>query len=1314
MSECISFDVVGNVVKRRDGFNPVRGERNYTRLRFYFKPGYGWDNCEFLTCSFFVSADQMTKSVPVSFDSETGYADFTIPGEYQTFSGRLFVAVQGTYEENGETVTVSSNIACVDVSKGLLVEEGAAQGLYERLMVLLNTFKVNVNDALDELENNKEDKINKALVIDSQSPTDGDEQYPTVNAVRSYTDLRNNDLKDYVDEELDAIDEAKADKTEVETVTDRVRSLITIIAGKADKSDTYTIQGTNTAIANAVAGLVSESSLPLMSTLRASTDLNSEQINSICTVMPDTANRPNGVIGICLTLGTTVSGGVKAQLILSTASKIFLRYKAGNGANYTDWTEISSVEGTNTAIANAVAGLVSESSLPLMSTLRASTDLDSEQVNSICTVLSTTANRPTGVMGICLTLGTTRGGGVIAQLILSTTSKIYLRYKAGNGAVYGAWTECASVQELEQLREELVNEGTNLLYLPDGTFNQAGAGSITAVVKDQVITLSGTAGSAAAFVNIPVSVNMGAGTYTLKRFLDDANFAVLLTKDTSTDVTSRIATVSKGNATQPNYNTVTLSTSATAKYIRIYVLAGTSVDAEFQLQLKKSSTVPNAWESPVLLKEFLMPGLPLMSTLKISTDLDSEQVNSICTVRDYTANRPTGVVGICLTLGTTRAGGIIAQLVLSATPKIYLRYKAGNGAVYTEWSEISSVEGTNTAIANAVAGLVSESSLPLMSTLGKSTDLNNEQINSICTVMSDTANRPTGVMGICLTLGTTRGGGVIAQLILSTTSKIYLRYKAGNGAVYGAWKECASAQELEQLREKLEQFREELVNEGTNLLYLPDGTFEQSSTGNIKAVIKDQVITLSGTANGSTGAFVNIPISVNMEAETYTLKRFLDDAKFAVMLTKDTSSTGISTVSAGDATKPNYNTVTLSATVTAKYIRIYVPPTLAAGTSVAAKFQLQLKKSSTVPNAWESPVLLKKFLMPGLPLMSTLGKSTDLNNEQINSICTVMSDTANRPTGVIGICLTLGTTVSGGVKAQLILSTASKIFLRYKAGNGAIYTDWSEIGAGQGSQPEVKVPPAIDAFGIFDTVGFIGDSLGSGWADANGELTKDDPTLNKNDYDVSWLQFMCRRTGRTGYNFSYGGATTTSWLTNQKGAALLQTAGYKCQAYIIGLGVNDSRIDSTIDPPASPVSPEAFSANYANIINTIRSVSEKAPIFCIKIPKDDIGAYANVSAYNTAISDIVSNNAGNSVYLIEPEVAKINSLFSQYKDIYHYSALGYARIAEYMLELLNACVEENKGDFVQLNLLESDPKEYYTKAEVDALIESLRNELSNS
>ncbi|MED9969467.1 MAG: SGNH/GDSL hydrolase family protein [Ruminococcus sp.] len=340
-----------------------------------------------------------------------------------------------------------------------------------------------------------------------------------------------------------------------------------------------------------------------------------------------------------------------------------------------------------------------------------------------------------------------------------------------------------------------------------------------------------------------------------------------------------------------------------------------------------------------------------------------------------------------------------------------------------------------------------------------------------------------------------------------------------------------------------------------------------------------------------------------------------------------------------------------------------------------------------------------------LPLISTKKASTDLNDEQINSICTVLSSTLNRPSGVTGICLTLGTTPAGGVKSQLILSATLKIYMRYKAGNGANYTKWSEISAASNTQTEIKASTEIDAFGIFDTVGFIGDSLGSGYADANGKITKDNPGLQKNDYDVSWLQFICRKTGRTGYNFSVAGATTRSWLktsqANNTGINMLTDGHHRCQAYIIGLGVNDARNETV--PLAD------FSANYARIINTIRSVSEKAPIFCITIPKSDKGAYSTVSSYNNAITDIVKNNAENGVYLIEPEIDKINTMFNQYKDIYHFSALGYTKIAEYMLELLNACVEENKDDFVQLNLLDSDPEEYYTKAEVDALIESLKN-----
>ena len=463
--------------------------------------------------------------------------------------------------------------------------------------------------------------------------------------------------------------------------------------------------------------------------------------------------------------------------------------------------------------------------------------------------------------------------------------------------------------------------------------------------------------------------------------------------------------------------------------------------------------------------------------------------------------------------------------------------------------------------------------------------------------------------------------------------------------------------------------------------------------------------TLISAVSSIPDAFTDLDLTMNFATD------------FSIMLAENTTSPGVVNVSKGST---DSNTVTLAAAAAPKYIRIYIPASVPEGTSLSSVFRLELKKSSTVPNAWESPVLLKEFLMPGLPLMSTFKISTDLDSEQINRLATVTRNTLNRPSGVFGICLTLGVSSSSNVRAQLILSTASKIYLRYNSGSG--YGEWSEIGAGQDSQPEIKVPPAIDAFGIFDTVGFIGDSLGSGYADANGAITQyNDPPSGMNDYDVSWVQFMCRKTGRTGYQFSTGGQTTKGWLStsaaNSAGVNMLTDGHHKCQAYIIGLGVNDARQNAVPLGTSADIGGDnnnSFYRNYAKIISTIQETAPKAPIFCITIPKANStnGSYDNVESYSLAIEEVAA--LYNSVYVIQPSISKVSELFALYKDIYHYSALGYARIAEYMLELLNACVEENKGDFVQLNLLGSDPKEYYTKAEVDALIESLRNELSNS
>ena len=100
---------------------------------------------------------------------------------------------------------------------------------------------------------------------------------------------------------------------------------------------------------------------------------------------------------------------------------------------------------------------------------------------------------------------------------------------------------------------------------------------------------------------------------------------------------------------------------------------------------------------------------------------------------------------------------------------------------------------------------------------------------------------------------------------------------------------------------------------------------------------------------------------------------------------------------------------------------------------------------------------------------------------------------------------------------------------------------------------------------IFSSIGQIGDSLASGemaYADAEDEST----TKYIDMYDQSWLSFIGRAINRTIYNFSKGGASTTSFLAGEtsypsdymNGANIFDVfQEKKCQAYFIALAHND-------------------------------------------------------------------------------------------------------------------------------------------------------------
>ena len=77
----LKFEVYKNTLKRRDGFNPVLGEKNYTKIKCYFAES-DWDKCTAVTANFMSDKDNIVKST-VSLTADDKTAVFDIPSELE-------------------------------------------------------------------------------------------------------------------------------------------------------------------------------------------------------------------------------------------------------------------------------------------------------------------------------------------------------------------------------------------------------------------------------------------------------------------------------------------------------------------------------------------------------------------------------------------------------------------------------------------------------------------------------------------------------------------------------------------------------------------------------------------------------------------------------------------------------------------------------------------------------------------------------------------------------------------------------------------------------------------------------------------------------------------------------------------------------------------------------------------------------------------------------------------------------------------------------------------------------------------------------
>lgn len=234
---------------------------------------------------------------------------------------------------------------------------------------------------------------------------------------------------------------------------------------------------------------------------------------------------------------------------------------------------------------------------------------------------------------------------------------------------------------------------------------------------------------------------------------------------------------------------------------------------------------------------------------------------------------------------------------------------------------------------------------------------------------------------------------------------------------------------------------------------------------------------------------------------------------------------------------------------------------------------------------------------------------------------------------------------------------------------------------------------------ILRTIGVIGDSLSSG---EHVSYTKD-KGMGWHDYcDVSWGQFMARKTGTKVYNFSKGGLMAKTFFTDYLELVDKKVFSKEklCQAYIIALGVNDlNRLNeyelgfgsfSDIDFNNFNNNKDSFIGWYTKIIQTIKYYQPKARIFLVTTPNElynhDINR-KNLRDFIIKISECFEFTYYLNLY---DYLIYDDEYLNNYMMDYHLTSMGYKDSADIIATYIDYIIKNNPRDFLQLEFIDKD------------------------
>ena len=219
----------------------------------------------------------------------------------------------------------------------------------------------------------------------------------------------------------------------------------------------------------------------------------------------------------------------------------------------------------------------------------------------------------------------------------------------------------------------------------------------------------------------------------------------------------------------------------------------------------------------------------------------------------------------------------------------------------------------------------------------------------------------------------------------------------------------------------------------------------------------------------------------------------------------------------------------------------------------------------------------------------------------------------------------------------------------------------------------------------FKKIGFIGDSLTAGAVNY-----KENNELKSITYeDISYPKKLSQILNNDYEIFAMGGYTTRLWLNHFSTSILAENN--KCEAYFIGLGVNDDGNENFYVGSYEDINNNSddvnfsFYGNYGKIINLLKQAQPKCKIFCITDPREN--------KFNDTIREIVTKF--DNCYLIDLNKHcnwyDNNDFVSKYfTGKAHMNSLGYLYTAWLINYFANDIIKNNIEDFNELQFIGTD------------------------